>query len=143
MNATVFYESLRDVLIPRIREFRVNQRPESLAVLFLDNCSIDLKPEMLQLFPEKRVKVITFLLHSIELFQILDFVFLGVFERAKKRLPKDPAVPIMKHHAKHMLNACDKASARTMVQISFTQGKEVTFPDSAKRRFTNQVVSEK
>jgi hypothetical protein len=122
VDAHIFYDYLRDVLIPRIEDFReANNLPESPAILFMDNCSTHLADQIVQLLTTHKIKVITFPPHSSGIFQMLDLVFFGVFKSQKKRLSKNASVPVMEDHAMRMFRACEAAGASTTVRGCFTR----------------------
>jgi hypothetical protein len=122
VEAAVFHDYLRDVLIPHIEDFReTNTVPNSPAILFVDNCSSHLVGSILDLLSEHKVKIITLPPHSSGIFQMLDHVFFGVFKNCKSRLSKDASIPVMEDHAMRMFRACEIAGASTTVRESFAR----------------------
>jgi hypothetical protein len=89
MNSQLFAEYLSTVLLPYIDERRPDEEfADQEAVLLMDNCSILIRAETLQTLADHRVKVITFPLHTIHIFQCLDLSLLGNFKKKKNyKLP--------------------------------------------------------
>jgi transposase len=120
VDSEILCNYLRDVMIPKIDEFReTNGMVNEPAVLLMDNCSAHISPAIIGLLSEHRVKAITFPPHTSGIFQMLDLVFFGVFKRTKKHLAKDPSVPVMEDHAMRMFRACESAGASSTVRGGF------------------------
>jgi hypothetical protein len=122
VDAILFHDYLRDVLISGIENFReANETPDSLAVLFLDNCSSDLTEHIIGLLSAHKIKIFTFPPHSSGIFQMVRLVFFGVFKSIKKCLAKGRSIPVMADHAMRMFNACEAAGASSTVRICFAR----------------------
>jgi transposase len=120
VDANIFCNYLRDVMIPKIEELReTNGITNEPAVLLIDNCSAHTSTEVIELLSHHRVKVITFPPHTTGIFQMLDLVFFGVFKRFKKHLARDSSIPMMADHAMRMFRACESAGASSTVRGSF------------------------
>jgi hypothetical protein len=120
VDAEIFYNYLRNVLIPTIRDYREsNQATDACAVLLMDNCTSHLKTETIQLLSENLVKIITFPPHTSGIFQMLDLVFFGVFKQVKRRLNKDDSVHFMEDHTRMMFRAFETAGASHTVRGFF------------------------
>jgi hypothetical protein len=77
-DAILFHDYLRDILIPRIENFReANETPDSPAIHFMDNCSSHLTEHIIGLLSAHKIKILTFPPHSSGIFQKLDLVFFG------------------------------------------------------------------
>jgi hypothetical protein len=82
VTATFFQQYLASVLIPFIERLRTN--PEftgKSAILFMKNCSIHTRPEIIATLRDHNMKVTTFPPHITQIFQTLDFCLFGVFKR--------------------------------------------------------------
>jgi hypothetical protein len=91
MNSQLFTEYISTVLLPYIDELRQNEEfANKAAVLLMDNCSIHVRSETLQMLADHQVKVITFPPHTSHIFQSLDLSLFGNFKRKMNyRLPLD------------------------------------------------------
>jgi hypothetical protein len=108
---------LRDVLIPRIKNFReVNETPDSPAIIFMNNGSSHLAEHIMGLLSAHIVKILTCPPHSSGIFQLLDLVFFGVFKSIKMRLAKDESIPVMAGHVMHMSKAYEVARTSSTVR---------------------------
>jgi hypothetical protein len=120
IDKEVFHASGRDVLIRHIEHFHsANSNMHAPAVLLMDNCNFYLGTNTLHLFIQNNVKVMTFPPHPSGIFQMLDFVFLSVFKRAKGRVAKNSGLSLMQNHALGMLKAHEAAAKRSTVRASF------------------------
>jgi hypothetical protein len=64
------------ILLSYVDELRSNEEIAGIeAVLLMDNCSIHVQAETLQMLADHRVKVINFLPHTIHILQCLDLSF--------------------------------------------------------------------
>jgi hypothetical protein len=63
---------------------------EEDAVILMDNSSPHLTPAVLTLLSNARVRIVTFALHTTQIFPILDLTLFGVFKRREQyQLPFD------------------------------------------------------
>jgi hypothetical protein len=89
------------------------------AVLLMDNCSAPLIPEIFRLLGEIHIKIVTFALHIINIFQALDRSFFDVFKTKEKfgwirmtirpllrRTQISPPVPFGRDARKHSWELC-------------------------------------
>jgi hypothetical protein len=84
MNAVLFHEYISTVLLSHIAKVRSNSGLEhEPAVLLMDKCSVRMHDDTLQELVAHRIKVVTFLPHTINIFQSLD---LSLFDVFKKRM---------------------------------------------------------
>jgi hypothetical protein len=82
MTAALFQQYVATVLISFIDRVRTNdQLAGKPAILLMDNCSIHMRPEILKMLREHDVKVITFPLHTTQVFQTFDLSLFGVLKR--------------------------------------------------------------
>jgi hypothetical protein len=73
MNLQLFAEYISTVLLPYVDELRSNEEfPDKEAVLLMDNCSIHVQGDTLQMLADHRVKVLMFPPHTTHIFQSLD-----------------------------------------------------------------------
>jgi hypothetical protein len=82
VNADLFENSVRTVFLPHLAIARImqNVRNEE-AVLLMDNCSPHLTPAVIDLLSEARVRIVTFALHTTQIFQALDLSLFRVLKR--------------------------------------------------------------
>jgi hypothetical protein len=120
VDKVIFHDYIRDVLVPKIENIRATvATPDAPAALLMDNCSTHLGEETIRLLTDANVRVPTFPPHTSGIFQMLDLVFFGVFKRAKKRIPRDPTLPLMQDHARRMLMAFESAVTSFTIRGSF------------------------
>jgi 2-methylisocitrate lyase-like PEP mutase family enzyme len=82
VNAGIFAEHIRMVFIPNLNELRnLEQFADEDAVLLIDNCPSHVGDVILNLLREERVRVITWPLHTTQIFQELVASLFGVFKR--------------------------------------------------------------
>jgi hypothetical protein len=82
MTATLFQQYETTVLILFINRVRTNdQLAGKPVILLMDNCSLQARPEVIKMLREHDVKVITFPLHTTQVFQALDLSLFGVLKR--------------------------------------------------------------
>jgi hypothetical protein len=65
------------------------------------------------------VRIVAFPPHTSGIFQMLDLVFFGVFERAKRWIQRNLAVPFIQDHTMRMFRAHETAVACLTVRGSF------------------------
>jgi hypothetical protein len=84
VSAALFQQYRTTVLIPFINWVWTNDQLEGKpAILLMDNCSIQTRPEVLKMLRERDVKVRTFPPHTSQVFQALD---LSLFSVVKQKL---------------------------------------------------------
>jgi hypothetical protein len=84
MSSQFFAEYISTVLLPYVDELRSNEEfADKKAVVLMDDCSVQVQGDTLQMLADHRVKVLTFLPHTTHLFQSLD---LSLFRNFKKRM---------------------------------------------------------
>jgi hypothetical protein len=54
------------------------------AMLLMDNCSAHVTPQIFRLLGENHIKIVTFALHTPNIFQAFDPSFFGVFKTKEK-----------------------------------------------------------
>jgi hypothetical protein len=81
-NAALFAEYVSTVFLPHIAKIRSDPRfTDKEAVLLIGNCSLHLREDILQTLADYYVKVVTFPLHTTNIFQCLDLGLFGVLKR--------------------------------------------------------------
>jgi hypothetical protein len=122
VDAILFHNYLRDVLIPRIENVgEANETAYLPAILFMDNKSNHLTKSIIRLLSAHKIKVLAFSPHSFRIFQMLDFDIFGDFRSLKKRLVKDGTIPVMADHGMRMFKACGAAGASLTVRARSAQ----------------------
>jgi hypothetical protein len=89
VNADVFKNYLRTVFLPHLAITRImqNVRNEE-AVLLMDNCSPHFTPVVTDVLSEAPVRIVTFALHTAQIFPVLDLALLGILKkRGQYQLP--------------------------------------------------------
>jgi hypothetical protein len=82
VNSDLFHEYISTVLLPYIDELRTNDEfTDKEAVLLMDNCSVHVRSDILQILADHHVKVITFPPHTTHIFQSLDLSLFGTFKK--------------------------------------------------------------
>jgi hypothetical protein len=82
VTATLFQQYGTSALIPFIDRPRTNlEFTGKSVVLFLDDCFIHMRPEILATLRDHNVKVIIFQPHTTQIFQTPDLCLFGVFKR--------------------------------------------------------------
>jgi hypothetical protein len=82
VNSQLFAKYISTVLLPYIDKLRSNEEfAHKEAVLLMDNCSIHLQAETLQMLADHRVKVINFPPHTTQVFQCLDLSLFGNYQK--------------------------------------------------------------
>jgi hypothetical protein len=85
VTATLFQQYETSVLIPFIERLRTNLEFTGKSVIvFLDNCFMHMRPEVLATLRHHNVKVITFPPDTTQIFQTPDLCLFGVFKRKMK-----------------------------------------------------------
>jgi hypothetical protein len=89
MSSHLFAEYISPVLFPSVDEPRSNEEfPDKEAVLPMDNCSVHVQGDTLQILADHRIKVLPFRPHTTHIFQSLDLSLIGHFKnRMNYRLP--------------------------------------------------------
>jgi hypothetical protein len=89
INAESFHDYIQTVFLPNLAELRaLHGFAEETGVLLMDNCPSHVTDEIIGLLTEARVRVITFALHTTQIFQILDVTLFGVLkQRLGYKLP--------------------------------------------------------
>jgi hypothetical protein len=122
VDSIIFHDCLRDVLIPRIEDFReANGFPMSAVILFMEECSCHFADQVTGFLSAHRINIIPFPPHSSGLFQMLDLVFFSVLKSQKKHLTKAACVPATGGHAIRTFKGCEAAGASTTVRGSFVR----------------------
>jgi hypothetical protein len=84
MSLQLFAEYISIVLLPYVDKLRSNEEfGNKEAVVLMDNCSIHVQGDTLQMLADHQVKVLTLPPHTIHIFQSLD---LSLFENFKQRM---------------------------------------------------------
>jgi hypothetical protein len=91
INAEIFLDSIRTIFLPYIDMLRglavFAQEP---AVLLMDNCWVHVSDDVIRIFTEASVGVITFAPHTTQIFQVLDLTLFGALKRCPRyELPFD------------------------------------------------------
>jgi hypothetical protein len=122
MNAGLFAEYISKVFLPHIARVRSHPRfSNEQAVLVMDNCSVQVRPDILQILADNHVKVITFPPHTTNIFQCLDLSLFSVLKKKmKSRLP---------------LERIDSAS--TFIKRIVHNMKQALVPDNVRRAFVH------
>jgi hypothetical protein len=82
MSPHLFAEYISKVILPYLDELRSNEEfADKEAVLLMDDCSIHVQQETLQMIADYQVKVITFPPHTTQIFQSLDLSLIGNFKK--------------------------------------------------------------
>jgi hypothetical protein len=82
MSSQPFAEYISKVLLAYIDKLRSNEEfADKEAVLLMDNCSIHVQPDTLQMIEDHQVIVIIFPLHTAQIFQSLDLSLFGNFKK--------------------------------------------------------------
>jgi hypothetical protein len=82
INAEIFTDYIRTVFLPNLAELRtLDGFAEETGVLLMDNCPTHAIDNIIGLRTEARVCVISFALHTIQIFQILNVAVFGVLKR--------------------------------------------------------------
>jgi hypothetical protein len=93
LSSQLFAEYIWTVLLPYVDELRSNEEfADKEAGLLMDNCSVHVRSDTLQMLADHRVKVRTFPLHTIHVLPSLDLSLFGNFrKRMNYRLPLETA----------------------------------------------------
>jgi hypothetical protein len=91
MSSQLFAEYISTVLLPCVDVLRSNEEfSDKEAVLLMDNCSVHVQGDTLQMLADHGVKVLLFLPHTIHIFQSLDSnLFWNFKNRMNYRLPSE------------------------------------------------------
>jgi hypothetical protein len=82
INAEIFEEYIRSVLLPNLNELRnLEGGADEDAVLLMDNCPSHVGEHSLGLLRDAQVRVITWPPHTTQIFQELDLSLFGVLKR--------------------------------------------------------------
>jgi hypothetical protein len=82
MNSQLFAEYISTVLLPSLDKLRSNEKfADKEAILLMDNCSMHVRPETLQMLADHQMKVITLPPHTSHIFQSLDLSLFGNFKK--------------------------------------------------------------
>jgi hypothetical protein len=82
MSSQLFAEYIPTVLLPYVDELWSNEEfADKEAVLLMDNCSVHVQGDTLQMLTDHRVKVLAFPPHTIHIFQSLDLSLFGTFKK--------------------------------------------------------------
>jgi hypothetical protein len=127
MNAVLSHEYISTVLLPHIARVRSNPGLEhELAVLLMDNCAVHMHDDTLQELDAHRVKVVTFPLHTTNIFPSLDFSLFNVFKKRmayKLSMDSDDSTKafILRifHNVKQTLVADNVRSAFVQIGVSY------------------------
>jgi hypothetical protein len=90
-NAGIFLADIRSILLPYIDIFRGRALlAQEIAVLFVAHCSAHVSDEVIGILIEARVRGITFIPHTTQIFQVLDLTLFCVLKRCPRyELPFD------------------------------------------------------
>jgi hypothetical protein len=81
-NIGIFLEYIRTVFLPYIDRFHsLAGLAQEIAVSLMDYCSAHVSDDVIRIFIEARVRVITFALHTTQVFQVLVLTLIGVLKR--------------------------------------------------------------
>jgi hypothetical protein len=91
VNGEIFKDYIQRVFIPHLEILRQKEEfAGEEAALLMDNCPSHVKPEILGILTEARVRIVTFAPHTTNLFQALDLTLFGAFKkRGQYQLPFD------------------------------------------------------
>jgi hypothetical protein len=121
VNADIFYDYIRDVFIPHVENcWVIRDRQGSPAVLLMDNCSVHLRSDIIEVLSAHNVKAITFPLHTSGIFQMLDHVLFGMLKTSKRLQQKDFQLHFLVAHARRMLCAFETTKSASNIRPSFT-----------------------
>jgi hypothetical protein len=95
MSSQLFAEYISTVLLPYVDELRSNEEfADKEAVLLMDNCSVHLQGDTLQMSADHRVEGLMFPPHTTHIFQSFDLSLFGNFKkRMNYRLPLETDKP--------------------------------------------------
>jgi hypothetical protein len=120
MSSQLSSEYICTVLFPYVDELRSSEESaDKEAVLLIDNCSVHVQGDTLQMLADHRIKVLTLPLHITHIFQSLHSSLFGNFKkRMNYRLPVET----------------DKTTAGFIKQI-FHMMKQTVVEDNVRRSF--------
>jgi hypothetical protein len=82
MSSQLFAEYISTVLLPCVDKLRSNEKfADKEAMLLMDNCSVHVQGDTLQMLADHRVKVLKFPPHTTHIFQSLDLSLFGNFKK--------------------------------------------------------------
>jgi hypothetical protein len=110
----LFYRYIAEVALPALETNRQLTSCENmLCILFCDHCSIHCQDQLLKEFAERGVAVITYPLHTSNLFQVLDLLLFGRLKAAKKYIPRVDADPTDTDHIVKIFKAYELVMTST------------------------------
>ena len=79
IDEDIFYEYIKDVLIPYVKVIRKNKiYAKEFSVLLMDSCIPHLNQNTLKILGKNGIKAITFPAHTTNIFQPLDLTLFGI-----------------------------------------------------------------
>jgi hypothetical protein len=82
MSSQLFAEYISTVLFPYVDELRSNEEfADQEGLILMDNCSVHVQGDTLQMLADHGVKVLTFPPHTTHIFQSPDLSLFGNFRR--------------------------------------------------------------
>jgi hypothetical protein len=82
VNSTLFFEYVNNIFVPYLHELQETEEFETYeAVLLMDNCSSHMSDGVIAILTRERVRIVTFTLRMIHIFQILDVVLFNALKK--------------------------------------------------------------
>ena len=90
MDKETFCDRIINKFMPQVLNDRKYCGCDTLqAILFIDNCSSHLDPDLLEILADNLILVITYPSHTSHIFQVLNLLLFGVLKVYKKSIPKN------------------------------------------------------
>jgi hypothetical protein len=93
----------------------------NLAILRCDNCAARCLDDVLRKLASHGIFILTYMLHTSHLFQVLDVLLFAVLRRAKMWERRDDTLPVVVHHVLRLFWTYEKASPSTTTTASWSK----------------------
>jgi hypothetical protein len=120
ITKTLFFEYIQSVFVPFVHSVRVKLNSiNATAVLLMDNASVHLDSELIQLLTNNNILVLTFPPHSSHIFQPCDLTLFSAFKAEKSLLKPEKPRNSKIGQILLLIEAFEKAAVSRNVRASF------------------------
>jgi hypothetical protein len=135
VNKELFQMYIADIVIPYVENVRsIPEYQSELAYILMDNLSAHCTPEIIGLFSEHQIIVLTFPPHTSNLFQPLDLCFFSVLKNYKKTLRPEISRDSAEGQILLLLEAYEKTATGRTIRSSFSLAGLAPEPNDTKMR---------
>jgi hypothetical protein len=119
IDKDIFYDWMKDTLVPDLQRRRVAHDYWGPAFLLLDSCSAHFGPDVTDISEANNLKLLYIPAHSSHFLQCLDVCVFGVAKRLIRKINRTEAVNVQTSHIIQLVNGFLSAAVPTNIVKSF------------------------